>query len=55
MEALLPDLKRKSALVEWNREKRDEHYCIIAKTFKRRTSAAICVDVNDIKTLLLPK
>jgi AAA+ ATPase superfamily predicted ATPase len=54
-ETLLADLKRKSTLVEWNSGKRNEHYCIIARTFKRRTSAAICIDVNDIKTLLLPK
>ena len=51
-ETLLADLKRKATLVDWNRGKRNEWYAIVAKSFKRRSEDALCLDLNDIRLLL---
>ncbi len=54
-ETLLADLKRKATLVDWNRGKRNEWYCIAAKSFKRRAEGALCLDLRDMGAVLIPK
>jgi len=49
--AILAELKRKAELVDWNKDKRNESFCIAAKSFKRRTKDALCMDLNDIKKI----
>jgi len=47
-EELLKELKEKSKYVHWHDNKREEYYCIIAKSFKRKAEGCLCLDLNDI-------
>jgi AAA+ ATPase superfamily predicted ATPase len=46
---VLQGLKRKSGYVQWNNETRREHYAIFARSFGRRSTGALCYDIEDIK------
>jgi len=50
-EKIREDLKEKSKFVEWNNEKRKEFYCIIAKSFKKKTKIAdvLLFDLRDME------
>lgn len=50
--AVLENLKRKAACVDWNLGNRREHYAIFAKSFGRRTTGAKLVDLNGLKEIL---
>ncbi|MDI6737822.1 MAG: ATP-binding protein [Nanoarchaeota archaeon] len=46
----LAELKKKAEMVEWNKGKRKEHYCLFAKSFKRRIQepGVLLFDLKDI-------
>ena len=48
---ILNDLKEKSKFVEWNNEKRKEHYAVFAKSFKNKISEpdTILFDLKDLE------
>lgn len=48
---ILADLKEKAKLVQWNNEKRIEHYAIFAKSFKQKTTehGMILFELEDIE------
>lgn len=55
-EAILENLKEKAKHVDWNKQKRKEYYCIIAKSFdKKPETDCIFLDLNNIETNLLGK
>ena len=54
-EKILYELKEKAGFVEWHKEKRKEHYMIIAKSFKKKTKDAICWDLKDLKRIIQSK
>lgn len=54
-EGILSDLRRKAAMVEWNKEKRREWYCVVAKSFKGTTKDGLCLDLDQIGEILLQK
>lgn len=51
-QTLFGELKRKGALVDWNRGRRKEYFCIIARSFRRRTRQALCFALSDVKGIL---
>jgi len=50
---ILAELKRKAQFVEWNREKREEHYAIFAKSFKERIKEqdTLLFDLKDMERI----
>ena len=52
-EKVLQELKEKSGFVDWNKDKRKEHYAIFAKSFKKRVKDCYCFDLKDISKHLL--
>lgn len=54
---ILNELKEKSKFVDWNNEKRQEYFCIIAKSFKRKIKEndVYCFDLKDIERELKKK
>ncbi len=48
-EKILAELREKARFVEWYKNKRKEHYCIIAKSFKKRISDVLLFDLKDIE------
>ncbi len=48
---VLKTLKEKSKFVNWHRDKRNEYYCIIAKSFKKRIKEknVLLFDLNDLE------
>jgi len=50
-EKLFADLKEKSDYVDWNKEKRNEEYYIIAKGFKKKLPN--CFDLKDMESIFL--
>lgn len=51
-EKLLRELKEKAEFVEWNKNKRKEHYVIFAKSFRKRTKDCYCFNLKDIAKCL---
>ncbi|MBU4031958.1 MAG: ATP-binding protein [Candidatus Thermoplasmatota archaeon] len=51
-EKILLELKEKTTFVDWNRDKRKEHYAIFARSFKKRTEECCCFDLNDMARAL---
>ncbi|MBI2135901.1 ATP-binding protein [Candidatus Woesearchaeota archaeon] len=51
-QTIFDQLKQKSKHVNWNISKRQEYYCVIAKSFKRKAEGCLCFDLNDIESLL---
>jgi AAA+ ATPase superfamily predicted ATPase len=51
---LLEDTKRKAVYVDWNKEKRTEHYFIFAKSFREkfREEDVRLIDLKDLKRIL---
>ncbi|NOX71351.1 MAG: ATP-binding protein [Candidatus Micrarchaeota archaeon] len=51
---ILSDLKEKAQYVDWNKEKRKEHYAIFAKSFSTRKvpEGVILVGLKDMKSML---
>jgi len=47
-EKILKELKEKAKFVDWNLGKRKEHYCVIAKSFSRKSEDALCFDLRDL-------
>ena len=50
-EKALAELKEKAAFVQWNNQKRKEHYAIFAKSFKKRAKEknTHCFDLKDLE------
>ena len=52
-EKILADLKEKSQFVQWNNEKRKEHFAVFAKSFKKKTKPkeknVHLFDLNDLE------
>lgn len=46
---VLQGLKRKSGYVQWNNETRQEYYAVFARSFSRRSTGALCYDIEDIR------
>lgn len=48
---ILSDLKKKAALVQWNNDKRKEHYAVFAKSFKERIKEpdVMLFDIKDFE------
>ncbi len=48
---ILAELKEKTQYVQWNNEKRKEHFCIIAKSFKKKLDKkeCLCFDLKDME------
>ncbi|MDP2767081.1 MAG: ATP-binding protein [Candidatus Methanoperedens sp.] len=51
-EKIFEDLKEKTNFVNWNNEKRKEHYAIVAKSFSKRTEHALCIDLKNLEKIL---
>jgi len=51
-EALLKKLRENAMHVDWHTTKRKEYYCIVAKSFIKKTKDAILIDLGDIKRML---
>ena len=53
-EKILAELKEKSKFVQWQNEKRKEHYCIMAKSFKKKLDKkeCLCFDLKDLERML---
>jgi len=49
-EKLLAELKEKSKFVQWHNDKRKEHFCIIAKSFRKKLdkNKCLCFDLKDM-------
>src|SRR3989338_4852571 len=49
-EEILKQLKEKSAYVNWHKNKREEHFCIIAKSFKKKVGQknVLLFDLKDM-------
>ncbi|MBU3902532.1 MAG: ATP-binding protein [Candidatus Thermoplasmatota archaeon] len=47
-EKIFEELKEKAEFVDWNKNKRKEHYAIFAKSFKKRAKGCYCFDLKDI-------
>ncbi|GBE19815.1 archaeal ATPase [archaeon BMS3Abin17] len=55
-EKILEELKEKSKYVQWNNEKRKEHFAIFAKSFKNKKIKGVQLfDLRDIEKLLKKK
>ena len=50
---ILSELKSKKIHVRWNNETRKEHYIIFAKSFSIKTDEAECIDLDDMKKLMI--
>lgn len=51
-EKILEELKEKSQHIQFNKDKREEHYAIFAKSFKRKSKDAYNFDLEDIEKFL---
>src|SRR3989338_351440 len=51
-EKILAELKEKAKHVEWNNEKRKEHYAVFAKSFSKRIKECKCYDLKDMEKVL---
>ncbi|MBU4451469.1 MAG: ATP-binding protein, partial [Nanoarchaeota archaeon] len=51
---ILADLKEKAQYVQWNNEKRKEHYAVFAKSFKENIKEpnVLLFDINDLNKVL---
>lgn len=49
---ILSSLKAKARYVDWNKEKRKEHYAIFAKSFSCKAKDALCIDLKDLENML---
>lgn len=49
---ILKNLKENAKLIDWFPEDRKEHYCIIAKSFKRKAEGAINIELEDFRRIL---
>lgn len=56
-EKVLFELKEKAKYVDWNIDKRKEHYAIFAKSFKKRVKEknVYCFDLNDLKKVIIER
>ena len=50
-EKILSELKEKAKYVQWQVKNRNEHFCIIAKSFnkKLKKDECLCVDLEDLE------
>ncbi len=51
---VLEELKEKTGYVRWNKNRRRESYCIIAKSFSKKTGDCLLFDLKDLEKHLLP-
>lgn len=51
---ILEELKEKNKYVQWHNDKRKEHFCIIAKSFKKKLDKkeCLCFDLKDMEKVL---
>lgn len=52
-DTVLARLREKAKSVEWRSSKRKEHYCIIAKSFRRKAEGCTLFDINDLERRFL--
>lgn len=52
---ILKELKEKTGYVNWNKNKRKEFYCIIAKSFSKKIEDCSLFDLNDLEKAFHPQ